>query len=126
MIRTLDESKWVKIGELEFQLRFIPRREWRKISAGFSSMDLGNLENQSQDEKVSQSLKLVDYYCELIRFGVCGHKGLIANGKEIEFKLVDNKLPDELIDLYDLNGLTIQLGSEIVAFNALTDDSKKN
>lgn len=124
MIRTLEDKKWVKIGDVEFQLRFINRKEWRRISAGFSTVSFG--EETSQEEKVNQSLKLMDYYSELIMLGVCGHKGIIIDGKELPFELVDNKVPEKLLDLYDLNNFTVPLGTEIISFNALTDDQKKN
>lgn len=124
MIRTLDEKKWVKVGDAEFQLRFISRKEWRRISAGFSALQLG--ESASSDEKLNQSLKLMDYYNDLVMLGVCDHKGIIVDGKDFKFSLVDNKVPQDLIDFYDLNKWLVQLGAEIISFNSLADDQKKN
>jgi hypothetical protein len=123
MIRTLEDKKWVKVGEAEFQLRFISRREWRRISAGFSVL---NFESGSEEKKVESSLKLMDYYSELIKIGVCSHKGIIVDGKDYPFQLVEDKVPESLIDFYELNKFIVPLGAYIISFNSLTDAEKKN
>lgn len=134
--RDLSETKTIKIDDAEFVIRFIPRKIWRKISGRFSSaMKVlskypKNAPLPFDDPECRQmNTELEEVYRDLASYGVARHANLKKkDGSEIQFetKLEDGRLPDQLLEIYDLNGLLPRIGNEIILFNSMTETDQKN
>jgi len=140
-MRDMDETKIVQIEGIEFTLKVISRRMYRKLSFDLSrakSLLLGdekeiNQENMDRiikedpDRFYDATQKLNDAYWELVRHGVSGHRGFKTGAlKEIPFEKDGEFVSEKTIENYDLNYLLIRLASEIIHFNELTDEEKKS
>jgi hypothetical protein len=133
----MDETKKIKIGEVEFTIGFISRRVWFAISSRmafcFSNVKKAiekpdEIEKLSPDEMMKANVELMNVYWDVIKHGVKDHTGLFYNDqKPVAFVKDDlGVVSDQTIELYQLNGFFNQLASEIISFNTLTEDAKKN
>ena len=134
-MRDISETKTIKIGDAEFTIGFISRRQWRKMSSRFTEpfTTIKNSRNEDGTFKVSpESMKaseeLQDVYLDMIKYSVRDHKNLKRNdGTDISFqKDSDGNVSPLLLDTYDLNNLTAPLGMEVLMFNVMTDSDQKN
>lgn len=133
--RDLSETKIVKINDAEFTIGMVSRRNWRGISsklgiaAGLIKKYEGKpFEEMAKDKEfIAASEDMQDVYYDLVKQGVKDHKNLLkADGSKIEFNLVDGTVDPKVLDIYDLNGLLIQLGTEVLNFNTLGGEERKN
>ena len=138
--RELAESKIVEVKGGEFTIGFISRRKFKEISAKMAQCqsyfgDKGITEKalkKLDSDSVRQSTEtMTELYWDLVKYGVRGHSKLEkADGTQIPYKQEKDGygacVSEETISIYDLNGFLIPLGTEILDFNVLKDDDKKN
>lgn len=65
---------------------------------------------------------------DFCRYGVKNHANILTEGeKQFEFIKDENgNVADAVLSVYDLNGLTVLLGLEVMAFNRVTEKERKN
>lgn len=133
-IRELTETRKVKIKDAEFTIGFIPRRIWKDLIMRLSALDILKYKNIGSDKfdikspEFKKSQQVMDeVYWQMVQCAVKGHSDLLnSNGKAIPFVSKDGKVSDDIMDIYDLNSLIYGLGKEIMDFNTLSEDDKKN
>lgn len=141
MFRTMNETKLIEVEGVEFTLQVIPRRIFRRIIselaqaklevAGFDEAltkeKLDQLQKEKPQEFFRATSKLSDVYFDFVRHGVSSHKGFkTSGGEEIPFKKDGETVSEETLDHYDLNGLILKLGTEVMGFNTLSEAERKN
>lgn len=133
--RGLSETKVVTIGDAKFTIGIIPRKNWRNVTTKLSIAANLSEKFQGQDPKVvgskegavEASMSLQDAYADLIRYGLRYHDGLTyTEGTPVPFKITDGIVSEETLEFYDLNNLLITIGSEILAFNTMSGEERKN
>lgn len=149
--RLMTDTKTVKIADAEFTLRMIDRRTWKKLMVEtakttetwrgaytkLSADDLKKpaeeltmivLQNLSPGQIAESNIALYESQWRVIKSGVIAHKGILdREGKEITLTKDDGGVvADGTIDLYDLRGYFLPLYTEVLKFNNLSDDDKKN
>ena len=146
--RSIGETKELTIKDCVFTLRIIPRRKYLRMGGKVNAVSIGlldpdlielrknnskidDLENIPENEMkklLSLNQDLEDAFWDLIKHGVCGHKGLKnKDGSEIQFKKdSDGFASDEMIELYHLNGFFLGLGPAVKKFNTTSEEDRKN
>lgn len=141
MFRTMNETKQIEIEGVEFTVRVIPRRIFRRLIselaqaklevAGFDETLTKERLDQIQKEKPQEffraTSKLSEVYFDFARYGISSHKGFkTTSGEEIPFKKDGDVISEETLDHYDLNGFILKLGTEAMNFNTLSEAERKN
>lgn len=134
-VRQITDTKTVTLNDAEFTIGIISRKKWIELWSKlrlFRAM-LGEIESEGgkavpQEKLYEADEKFEITFWDLIKHGVKSHKGLKdKSGDEVAFKKdKDGLLDDSVIELYHLNGLFVSLGSEVMTFNSLTEDDRKN
>jgi hypothetical protein len=134
--RDLNETKLVKIGDAEFTVGVISRRLWRnlsiklgKVSGIIEKFKGKKMEDISLDKEFQEvSGEIQDSYFELVRLGLKNHSNLkTGDGKEIPFvKDAKGFASEATVELYDFNGILIDLGLEVLSFNQVAETERKN
>lgn len=85
---------------------------------------IGKMEENTlvADERLHES------FVDLVRFGVRRHSGIFSDeGSEISFVKDDGgSTADETVKLYEENFLIVPLGIEVISFNTLSENERKN
>jgi len=141
MFRTMNETKQIEIEGVQFTIQVIKRKIFRKLTselaqaklevAGFDEALTKEKLDQIQKEKPQEffraTSKLSEVYFDFVRYGTLGHKDFKAsNGQEIPFVKDGEAVSEETLDHYDLNGFILKLGTEVMAFNTLSEAERKN
>jgi hypothetical protein len=132
----------VLIDGAEFLLKVIEPKTFRRLSARLSrsrmflnggkpGLSVGDVEKVKLDDEgkyLEAEEMLQDAFREFVRHGVSGHSGIKKKtGEEVLFKADDGGLvSDETLELYDLQRWILRLGNEVISFNALSEDDRKN
>lgn len=133
--RDLSETQSIKINDAEFTIGVISRKAWRdiqknlRISGQFSKKNEGKvfseIEQDPEFEKANEAL--TQAYRDMVQYGIKDHKGINnSKGQPIPCNLSGGFLSQETLDLYEVNGLLIKLGTEVLNFNVMTVDDQKN
>ena len=141
MFRTMSETKQVQFEGAEFTVQMIKRKIFRRLSselaqakleiAGLDELltkdALERIQKESPEKFFRVTARLNEVYLDFVRYGIADHKGLQAkDGKEILFKKEGDLISEETLDHYDLNGLILKLGTEVITFNTLGEGERKN
>ncbi len=141
-VREFSDTEKIKVDGAEFTLKVIDPKSFRKLSAklsmartllnggksGFSESDLEKAKLESEERYLEAEEKLQEAFREFVRHGVSAHSGIKRkNGEDVPFKVGDDGLiSDETIALYDLQRWILRLGNEVITFNTLSEDERKN
>lgn len=141
-IRELSDTHVVLIDRAEFLLKVIEPKTFRRLSArlsrarmvlnggkpGLSAADVEKVKLEDEERYLEAEEMLQDAFREFVRHGVSGHSGIKKKtGEEVLFKADDGGLvSDETLELYDLQRWILRLGNEVIGFNTLSEDERKN
>lgn len=141
-IRELSDTHVVLIDGAEFLLKVIEPKTFRRLSArlsrarmvlnggkpGLSAADVEKVKLEDEEKYLEAEEMLQETFREFVRHGVSGHSGIKRkNGEEVLFKADDGGLiSDEILELYDLQRWILRLGNEVISFNTLSEDERKN
>ncbi|GEM_PF-2986860 len=141
-IRELEDTHVVLIDGVEFLLKVIEPKTFRRLSArlsrsrmflnggkpGLSVGDVEKVKIEDEGKYLEAEEMLQEAFRDFVRHGVSGHSGIKKkSGEEVLFKADDGGLvSDETIALYDLQRWILRLGNEVISFNALSEDERKN
>lgn len=83
-------------------------------------------ENPEKYRKATSQLN--DAFKDFCRYGVKNHTNILTEADQpFEFKKDENgNVADEVLNVYDLNGVIGALGLEVMAFNRMTEKERKN
>ena len=141
-IRELQDTQNVTIDGAEFVLKVIEPKIFRRLSAklsrarmllnggkpSFSQVDFEKLKLENEEKYLEGEEMLQEGFRDFVRHGVSSHSGIKRkNGEEVQFKLDESGVvSDETITLYDLQRWILRIGNEVISFNTLSEDERKN
>lgn len=141
MFRTMSETKEVEIEGAVFTIQMIKRKIFRRLAgelaqakleiAGLDELltkdALERVQKENPEKFFRVTSRLNEVYLDFVRYGVANHKGLKSGDiKEIPFLKEGELVSEETLDHYDLNGLILKLGTEVIGFNTVSEAERKN
>lgn len=142
ILKEAGETKEFEIKDATFTIRSLDAKTYRRLVSrlSFKNAILKNITQTSAAEELKKLLiddpaeyeaadeeayrALVDF----IRHGVAGHSGIKkSDGSEVPFLTNDDGLVSErTIEVYDQLRIALRLASEVITFNTLSDEDRKN
>lgn len=141
MFRTMSETKEVEVNGAVFTIQMIKRKIFRRFAselaqaklevAGLDELltkdALERIQKENPEKFFRVTARLNEVYLDFVRYGVTNHKGLKSGDvREIPFVKEGDLVSEETLDHYDLNGLILKLGTEVMSFNTLSEAERKN
>lgn len=119
--KTLSATKVVEIGDEKYTIGMISRKEFQPLVAqAADAIEAAKAVGATKEAVSSANTAATEAFREIVRLGVREHSGLQDEaGKDIPFG------PDS-VETYELNGILHQLGVEVINFNVLSEEERKN
>lgn len=144
IIKIFTETKEVELKnapEAKFTIGMVDEDTFRRLQAklifaknlllgekAFDGENLKQLADKMEEKTLIADEKLMDVLTDFVAQGVRGHSGIkTKDGTEISFETDDAGLVSKkIITLYRQNRLIIPLALDVMNFNSLSEDERKN
>lgn len=141
-IREDNDTRVVNVEGAEFTVRALDTATYERLIAKLAlarlalnpegkdvkAEDIKRLREQDFDKYLEANRALMDAYEGFVKAGVTGHAGILRRDKtEVVFKAdPDGTASKETLDLYRSQRWTSTLANEVIAFNTISEQERKN